>query len=155
TIYCRPEAVDEITQTASPLVVTATRLAANVLEVLELPEVIWTAGTTAHRARDVWAMTEPGWLPPFELYDGRLFCFHDLKAPANPLRSAIDAADVSALSLEEFARGMEGQRRLVCMLNLCLCQHLEAKGLLVDLRRMRAYFPRTEEGPRQITYQAR
>src|SRR5262249_13716710 len=95
TIYCRPEAVDEITQTASPLVVTATRLAANVLEVLELPEVIWTAGTAAHRARDVWAMTEPGWLPPFELYDGRLFCFHDLTAPTNPLRNAIDATEVS------------------------------------------------------------
>jgi hypothetical protein len=41
------------------------------------------------------------------------------------------------------------------LLNACLYQHLLHRGLLVDHKRKRAYFPRTENGPREIAYQAR
>jgi hypothetical protein len=155
TIYCRKEVVDDVTKTASPLNVISTRYASNLLEVVKLPEVVWHAGTKARKAEDVWDSTEAEWLPPFVPYARRLFSFHNLKNPANPLHSQIDINDIETVSTEEFAANQDGERRFVWLLNECLYRHLEAQGLCIDKKRMRAYFPRTEEGPREITYQAR
>ena len=41
------------------------------------------------------------------------------------------------------------------MLGLTLQRHLAARGLVVDKKRNRAYFPRSASGPRKVTYQAR
>ena len=58
------------------------------------------------------------------------------------------------MTVEEFI-GTYEERCFVWMLNECFYRHLEAQGLWVDKDRMRAYFPRTDEGPRRIKYQAR
>ena len=154
-IFSRPEAVDEITGTAAPIVLTSSRYAANVLEVISLPEVLYHAGTEASRVQDVWQATPGEWLPPFLLYASRFYSFHDLDDAANPLHRLIDGGDTEALSLNEFLSESDGERRLVQLLNLSFEKHLRRIGLIVDTKRKRGYFPRSDIGPRSITYQAR
>lgn len=152
TIHRRPEVVDEVTRTAAHS--NFTRHASNLLEVVALPEVLWHAGTRARKARDVWENTGAKWLPPFVPYEKRIFTFHDLSDPANPLRAQIDVSDIVKVSVEEFI-DFYGERRFVWLLNECLYRHFKAQNLCIDKNRMRAYFPRTDEGPRAIKYQAR
>ena len=152
TIHRRPEVVDEVTRTASHS--NFTRHASNLLEVVALPEVLWHAGTSARKAKDVWKHTEAAWLPPFLPYAERIFTFHNLLDVANPLRSQIDVNDIQQVTVEEFIADY-GERCFVWLLNECLYRHFKAQNLSIDKDRMRAYFPRTDEGPRSIKYQAR
>ena len=154
-IMTRPEAVDEVTGTATPLVLTTSRYAANILEVVSLPENIYHAGTELKHHRQLFIALPNEWLPPSLFLSGRLYSFHDLEDPQNPLHKVIDAGDVEALSLSEFTADQEGERRLVQLLNLGLEKHLYRRGLIVDHKRKRAYFPRTAAGSRSISYQAR
>ena len=48
-----------------------------------------------------------------------------------------------------------GDQIFVWMLNEHLYRHLKSRGLAIDKKRKRAYFPRTEAGERPIEYQAR
>ena len=149
----RPEVVDVITGTASSSD-NFTRYASNLLEVLSLPEVVWYAGTEARQAKEVWEKTDANWLPPFMTYSEKLFTFDNLSTPTNPLYAVIDTNDIGKMTVEEFTDAY-GERCFVWMLNECFYRHLKAQGLWVDKDRMRAYFPRTDEGPRRIKYQAR
>lgn len=153
TISRRPEVADTITRTASSSD-NFTRYASNLLEVVSLPDVIWHAGTEARQAKEVWEKTETNWLPPFMTYSGKLFTFHNLSTPVNPLYSVIDTNDTGKMTVEEFI-DTYGEQPFVWLLNRCFYRHLEAKGLWVDKERKRAYFSRTDEGPRRIKYQAR
>lgn len=152
-LYSRPEAVDKQTGTAA--VVTSTRYAANLLEVEGFPAKIWQAPTIYTRGRDVWAATDAPWLPPFILYEKYLHTFYDLSKNANPLKDLVDKTAIQWVPLEAFFAGADGERRFVWLINECLYQHLKNCGLIVDPKRKRAYFPRTESGNRSITYQAR
>ena len=152
TIHRRPEVVDEVTRTAAHS--NFTRHASNLLEVVALPEVLWHAGTRARKARDVWENTGAKWLPPFVPYEKRIFTFHDLSNPVNPLRSHIDVSDIVKVPVKEFIADYD-ERCFVWLLNECLYRHFKAQNLCIDKNRMRAYFPRTDEGPRAIKYQAR
>ena len=154
-IITRPEAVDEVTGTATPVVLTTSRYAANILEVVSLPEKIYHAGTELQQHRQLFAALPNEWLPPSLFLSGRLYSFHDFEDPQNPLRKIIDEGDIEGLSLGEFAADHEGERRLVQLLNSGLEKHLYRRGLIVDHKRKRAYFPRTKAGPRSISYQAR
>lgn len=153
TISRRPEVVDTITRTASSSD-NFTRYASNLLEVVSLPEVVWYAGTEARKAKEVWEKTGADWLPPFMPYKGRLFSFDNLSTPVNPLYAVINTNDIGKMTVEEFIDTYE-ERCFVWILNECFYRHLEAQGLWVDKERMRAYFPRTDEGPQRIKYQAR
>lgn len=155
TILSRPEVVDQTTGTASPLVVTSARYAANTLQVVDIPTDIFHAGTDVKSVWDIWRALPKQWIPPFILHDGRIYSFHNPESPWNPLNEVVDTGDIETLSVDEFSAGEDGQRRLVWILNLCLEHHLYRRGLIVDKKRKRAYFPRTEEGPHTISYQAR
>ncbi len=149
----RPEAVDTITGTASSSK-HFIRYASNLLEVVNLPDVVWHAGTTARKAKDVWESTEADWLPPFMTYAERLFTFENLSTSANPLYTAIDTNDIGKITIEEFINTYD-EKAFAWLLNTCFFRHLEAQGLLVDKDRKRAYFPKTGEKYREITYKAR
>ena len=152
TIHSRPEVVDEVTKTAYHR--NFIRYASNLLEIVKLPDVIWHAGTNVRKAKEVWQNTKLDWLPPFMPYAERLFTFHNLSTPANPLHSQINVNDIEKVTLEEFIANY-GEPRFIWLLNECFYRHLKAQGLYVDKDRMRAYFPRTDKGPRKIKYQAR
>lgn len=153
TISRRPEVVDMITRTASSSD-NFTRYASNILEVVSLPDVVWHAGTDVRKVKEAWKKIEADWLPPFMPYSGQLFTFHDLSTSANPLHAIIDPNDIGKMTVKEFTDAY-GEQRLVWLLNTCFFRHLEAQGLWVDRDRRRAYFPRTDKGPRKIKYQAR
>lgn len=153
TISRRPEVADEVTKTASSDR-HFTRYASNLLEVVSLPEVIWHAGTDMHKAREVWEKTGADWLPPFMTHSRQIFTFHDLSTSTNPLYTVIDPNDIGKMMVEEFTDDY-GEQPLIWLINECFYRHLKAQGLWVDKDRMRAYFPRTDEGPRRIKYQAR
>ena len=153
TISRRPEAVDTITGTASSNK-HFTRYASNLLEVVNLPDVVWHAGTTARKAKDIWERTEADWLPPFLTHAERLFTFENLSTSVNPLYTVIDTSDIGKMTIEEFINTYD-ERPFVWILNECFYRHLEAQSLWVDKERKRAYFPKTEENSRSVTYQAR
>ena len=152
TIHRRPEVVDEVTKTSYHR--NFIRYASNLLEVINLPNVIWHAGTKAQKAKEVWENTKGGWLPPFVPYAGRLFTFHNLSNQTNPLYSQINVKDIEKVTLEDFIADYD-ERCFVWLLNECFYRHLRAQGLWIDKDRMRAYFPRTADGARVIEYQAR
>lgn len=154
-IMSRPEAVDEVTGTATPNVLTTSRYAANLLEVIDLPHELYHAATEVKWIREIWTALPNEWLPPYLLLGDRLYSFHGFENEANPLRAVVDLNDVEALSVAEFTADPDGERRLVTLLNLGLEKHFRRLGLIVDTKRKRAYYPRTDEGQRAITYQAR
>jgi len=150
----RPEEVDEVTGVATPTVNTA-RYLSNLLEVIAWPETIWYASTTARKPAEVWEGMGDSPLPAFLLADARLYTFVDLRDPKNLFYGKFDPCDVRGMASTDFMIGEEGERRFVRLLNQCLNRYLGALGLIVDRKRQRAYFPRTDSGPREITYQAR
>lgn len=152
-IHARPEAVDKQTGTAA--VVVSTRYATNLLEVLEVPDKVWQAPAPYSRVKDVWAGTDVAWLPPFILHNHNIHTFFDLREKANPLCELVDKKKVGCLPISKFAADQDGERRLVWLMNECLYQHLKTRELIFDRYRKRAYFPRTKEGNRAVSYQAR
>lgn len=146
TVLSRPEAVDRITGTAAP-VVLSTRYAGNMLEVLSLPEEVWEAKTTSNSVRSIWEAAGERWLPPFVLHGSRAYSLHRFRT-----MSGQDAVNIGA---REFQARPDRERVYVWLLNEYLYRHLQYRGLVVDKKRKRAYFPRTETGERPIPYQAR
>lgn len=155
TIFSRPEAVDVITSTASPLSVTTSKFAANVLEVLQIPRTVWHAGTSARSAAEVSLKTRAQRLPPFVFSNSRISTFHNLEASPEPFRDVLDSGDIEPSTTEEFAAGQDGERSLVELLNSSLVRHLQDRGLTVDRKRQRAHFARSDEGQVRIDYPAR
>ncbi len=139
---------------ATPLVITA-RYLSNLLEVPTWPETVWHAGTVARKPADVWEGVGDISLPAFILADARLYTFADLSDPTNRFLGKINPCDVRAMATADFMTDEEGERRFVRLLNQCLYRYLSAHGLIVDRKRQRTYFPRSDAGPREITYQAR
>ena len=107
TILSRPEAVDEVTGTASPLTITSTRYAANVLEVVELPRAVYHAGTSVRHVSEIWKALPSQWLSPYLLLESRIYSFHDLDSPANALGAILNGGDTE-FSLHQ---GVFSQRR--------------------------------------------
>lgn len=146
TVLSRPEAVDRITGTAAP-VVLSTRYAGNMLEVLKLPEIIWQAEMAENSVRSIWEAAGERWLPPFVLHGSRAYSLHRFRTMKGQRAVSVGTGD--------FQGRPDGDRVYVWLLNEYFYRHLEYRGLVVDKKRKRAYFPRTETGERPIPYQAR
>ena len=114
----------------------------------------WYAGTDKRTPWEVLKNAGGDWVPPFLFYEGKLFTFHNLLNPIIPLHSQINASDIQQMVVEEFIASY-GPACFVRLLNECFYRHLKAQGLWIDKYRKRAYFPRTDNGPRVIEYQAR
>jgi hypothetical protein len=153
-LFRRSEVIDEVTGVATPLLVTG-RYLSNLLEVSDWPDTVWHAGTTARKTADVWEGIGDIPLPAFILADTRLYTFTELRDPANPFCGKIDPTDVRAIATTDFITDKEGERRFVRLLNQSLFRYFSTQRLIVDRKRQRAYFPRSNAGPREITYQAR
>lgn len=154
-LQCRPEAVDEITRTAVPFKVITTKFSSNILQFQRLPESI-TYADTDYTGRTTIFADYPGlFFPPFELYEHQLFSLTNLRTSHNTLRNLIRVGSIQSMALDEFLAGPEGEKRFVRLLNDSLKSHFHRMGLLVDVKKKRAYFPKQSGGERVITYQAR
>lgn len=154
TLYRRPARIDERTRTARPTK-PSVQFRTNLLEVLTLPEDIWSAPTTLRRMPDPKARPEARDWPRFVSYDGRLYTFSDLNDTKNPLQSVIDGTDIRHHNRDMFAGGEDGENRLIYLLNEVLFHHLAKQGLRTDWDRKRAYYECTRGEVRHATYRAR
>ena len=152
TIHRRPEVVDKVTRTAAYS--NFTRHASNLLEVVALPEVLWHAETNARKPYEILENVGTDWVPPFILYEGKVFSFYDISHLACQLHSQIRVNMIEKVPVEKFIAN-HGERCFVWLLNECLFRHLRDRGLWIDRYRKRAYFPRTDREARTIKYQAR
>jgi hypothetical protein len=145
-IGSRPEAVDRVTGTAAPLV-PSTRYAANFVEVLDVPRNVWAAPTKASGVKAIWEHSQGKWLPPFVLHGAVVYAFQDFRMSCGQAAHPI--------TLAELSQQANGDPLFVWLLNEHLRRHFKSRGLAVDQKRKRAYFPRTEAGERPVPYQAR
>lgn len=153
TLFRRPEQVDLATRTAVPTAVA--RFATNLLEVETLPEAVWEAPALMYRRTDIWNSHRGQRVPPFVLHGGNLLTFAPLVVASSLFIRDIDPTGIRERSRSEFEEDPDEQRLLVQLLNECLYGHLRALGLGIDMRRKRAYFPRSEKGVVEVSYQAR
>jgi Putative ATP-dependent DNA helicase recG C-terminal/SIR2-like domain len=151
-VYARAEEIDRVTKTAIPAT-NRSRYSTNLLEIQARPSWMFylkdEAATVDSDRSDVLNRA----LRPFlRRKDGTIITFVDPHASgiSSDSGNLIASVDVQASPVLTTQR----RRDLVGMYNLCLYEHLENSGMIVDYARKRAYFPRTDSGPKEVRYQA-
>jgi anti-sigma regulatory factor (Ser/Thr protein kinase) len=115
TLFCRPEAIDEATGTATPLVITA-RYMSNLIEIIEMPEHVHFAGCTLRSKRAIYAALGSEPLPPFVSHKDRLYSFADVTALDSPFIPILSSMDEGRQTVEEFC-AQNDDERLVWLLH--------------------------------------
>jgi len=157
-IFARPEAVDEITNTATPITpanVETIRYAANLVPIDAMPQWVWHAGTTATNTRALFKQAQGLALPNGYVQDRRFFTLYDLETLAEAMVTPFDLGDIERLSLKEVLALPNGENVVLKLVNDAIGEHLRALGLYVEFGRRKAYFRRSDEGERKITYKGR
>jgi hypothetical protein len=106
-------------------------------------------------AKEMFSIYDNISFPPFHLHEKKVFSFSDPRKTNNTLRNIIDLKNIQHYATDEFLDLEEGDRRFIRMINDYLKSYLYKLGLIVDQDKKRAYFPKTEDGERVVTYQAR
>jgi hypothetical protein len=116
---------------------------------------MWHAPTTCISGTEVISASGVEQPPVFGLKRAtEIFTFSDLRIAENPLRGAIDPDHIEDVATDAVARSEDGHRHIVELLNRALYRLLSKRGLAIDVFRKRCYFERTDNGAREITYQA-
>ena len=155
TMEARPEAVDEITNTAMPLAEETVRYSSNLLPIEAIPDKVWHAGTTAQSNRSFYGAAGDLAVPPGHVVDGRFFSFYDLEKLAAAMVTPFDEGDIETMEVSELLGRPGGEVIFLKLMHNQLFQHLRARGLQVEYDRRRAYFARGEEPDRRLSYQGR
>jgi hypothetical protein len=155
TMTTRPEAVDEITNTALPLAEEVVRYSANLVPIAALPEKVWHTGTMAKSNRSFYSDVRGLAVPPGHVVDGRFFSFYDLENLASAMVTPFDEGDIETLSIGELLAMPGGEPIFLKLLHNELFDHLRARGLQIEYDRRRAYFARGDEPERKLSYQGR
>ena len=153
TLTRMPARVDASTGTARPTT-PRVRMHTNLLEILSIPRVVWSAPTPLRHFPDPGLNRAVRDWPRAVPYEGRFCTFSDLTDPANPLRAVVDLNDIRTTETHLFA-GDDGGRRVVHLLHETVFQHLARHGLVTDWRNKRAYYPCTKGNTRYLKYRAR
>lgn len=154
-ILARPEAVDEITNTATPVSTETVRYVANLVAIEEMPKWIWHTGTTASSNRALFKSASGLAVPPGYVQDGRFFSLHDLETLTETMVSPFDAGDVERLTLSDVLNLPNGENIVLKLMNDAVAEHLRTLGLFVEYGRRRAYFKKSDEGELKISYKGR
>jgi hypothetical protein len=153
-IYRRAEEADITTGTATAAI-SKSKYFANLLQVLNVPGFVWRAPSQCASGQQVLELCDAQAPAVFGLKRStELFTFSDLSASDNPLRAAVDVTAIQSVSTMAMLTTPEGQRNAVELLNRAFYRVLNARGLRTDAFRRRCFFERTDEGAREITYQA-
>jgi hypothetical protein len=155
TIEARPEAVDEITNTALPIGEETVRYSSNLVPIEVLPMLVWHAGTTAKSNRSFFREADGLTVPPGHVSDGRFYSLYDLGLLAEAMVTPFDEGDIETIELAELVGLPGGESIVLKILHDELFEHLRAKGLQIEYDRRRAYYARNDEPELKVTYQAR
>ncbi len=92
-------------------------------------------------------------MPAFRLFEDRLFTFHDLESPDNPLAPVIEDGEVEPLNSKDFIAEEENRKLLTSLLNMALTRHVGRLGLVIDdTKHDRFFFSEDNGGPRVIRW---
>ncbi|MBL8691486.1 MAG: SIR2 family protein [Rhodospirillaceae bacterium] len=151
----RPEAVDEITNTAVPTEKETVRYSSNLVPVETLPAIVWHARTSAKSNRSFFQEAAGLTLPPGHVSDGRFYSLYDLERLSDAMVTPFHSGDVETLTLRELLDLPGGEAIFLKLMHDQVCEHLRAKGLQVEYDRRRAYYARGDEPELKVSYQAR
>jgi len=155
-ISARPEAVDEITNTAIADESQVVRFTTNLLAIHTMPDRIWHVGTTATYTGGLFRSAGDLPVPPGHVQDGRFYTLYDLNTITDTLVTPFDGGDVETVTPQELVTLPNGENILIKLLVDAVLGHCRALGMQIDFKRKRAHFPRFEEADeRRITYKAR
>jgi hypothetical protein len=124
---------------------------ANILEV-EIAAPVRSAATTHSYRREIYDLHPNESLPAFAMQPGRITTFSDLLE--GPLAPDVQG-EVSLTPADEMSRDPDSERVLVQLLNSTMFAWARHRGLRSDPGNLRLWFPRDDDGAREITYRAR
>lgn len=155
TIEARPEAVDEITNTALPIAEETVRYSSNLIPIESMPAKVWHAATSAGSNRSFYRAAEGLAVPPGHVSDGRFYSLYDLEGLAEAMVTPFDSGEIEALSFDELIALPGGESIVLKLLHELLFEHLKTKGLQIEYDRRRAYYARGDEPELKVSYQGR
>ena len=155
TLEARPEAVDEITNTALPVTGGTARYSSNLLAIEAMPNVVWNAPTTASSNRRLYDTSDDLAIPPGHVSDHLFYCFYDLNRITQEMSTPFDPGEVETTSLEALLAQPEGEAIALKLVHELLFEHFRARGLQLDYKRKRAYFAVADGMERKVTYRGR
>jgi hypothetical protein len=155
TIEARPEAVDEITNTALPVAEETVRFSTNLIPIASMPEKVWHSGTSAKSNASFYRNAQGLAVPPGHVSDGRFYTLYNLDELADALITPFDPGDVEALGFSELVKLPGGEAIALKLLHELVFEHLKSKGLQIEFDRRRAYFGRGNEPELKVSYQGR
>ena len=151
TIEARPEAVDEITNTALPIPEETIRYSSNLVPIEVMPDKVWHAATSAESNRSFYRSAEDLAVPPGHVSDGRFYSLYDLDTLAETMVTPFDPGEIETLGFDELVKLPGGDAIALKLLHELLFEHLKTKGLQIEYDRRRAYFARGDEPELKIT----
>ncbi len=155
TIEARPEAVDEITNTALPIAEETVRYSSNLIPIETMPAKVWHSATSAGSNRSFYRAAEGLTVPPGHVSDGRFYSLYDLEELAEAMVTPFDPGEIEALGFDELIALPGGESIALKLLHDLLFEHLKTKGLQIEYDRRRAYFARGDEPELKVSYQGR
>jgi hypothetical protein len=155
TMQARPEAVDEITNTALPITEEIVRYSSNLIPMEQLPERVWHTGTASKSNRSFYRGARDLAVPPGHVADGRFFSLYDLESLTAAMVTPFDESDIETIGVDELLNQPGGEAIFLKLLHDQLFEHLRAKGLQIEYDRRRAYFARGDEPELKVSYQGR
>ena len=155
TLNARPEAVDEITNTALPVADETIRYSSNLLAIETMPTVVWHAGTTARSNRSLYRDEQDFVIPPGHVSDHRFYCLYDLDRITREMTTPFDPGDVETTSIEGLLAQPGGEAIALKLMHELLFEHMRARGLTLEYGRRRAYFALADKPELKVTYRAR
>jgi hypothetical protein len=155
TIEARPEAIDEITNTALPIPEETVRYSSNLVPIEAMPDKVWHAATSAQSNRSFYRNAEGLAVPPGHVSDGRFYSLYDHDALAETMVTPFDPGEIETLGFDELVKLPGGEAIALKLLHELLFEHLKAKGLQIEYDRRRAYFARGDEPELKISYRGR
>lgn len=155
TIDARPEAVDEITNTALPAAEETVRYSSNLVPITSMPMKVWHTGTTAKSNASFYRGAGGLAVPPGHVSDGRFYTFYNLEEMVDALVTPFDSGDIETLRFSELVDLPGGESIAFKLLHELIFEHLKCRGLQIEFDRRRAYFGRGGEPEVKISYQGR
>jgi hypothetical protein len=155
TIEARPEAVDEITNTALPVAEETVRFSTNLIPIASMPEKVWHSATSAKSNAGFYRNAQGLSVPPGHVSDGRFYTLYNLDMLPDALVTPFDPGDVEALGFSELVKLPGGEAIALKLLHELVFEHLKSKGLQIEFDRRRAYFGRGNEPELKVSYQGR
>lgn len=91
---------------------------------------------------------ENPFMPAFRIHSGRIWSFHDLEDPDNPLASITEETDIVSLSVADVLRQDDERTIVISLLNMSIARHAIRRGLHADHSKwQKFFFPPKDGGP--------